>query len=91
MTALAPRDLLFLAVLADGPSQGCGIIKAVEERSEPARIASIGLPSASKERVFWVSLHSYARFVSFGISFAVYLGLTRATTPTGVLAAPSAR
>lgn len=34
MTALAPRDLLILAVLADGPSHGYGIIKAVEERSE---------------------------------------------------------
>lgn len=34
MAALAPRDLLILAVLADGPSHGYGIIKAVEERSE---------------------------------------------------------
>ena len=34
MTALAPRDLLILAVLADGPSHGYGIIKAVEARSE---------------------------------------------------------
>ncbi|PYP62722.1 MAG: PadR family transcriptional regulator, partial [Gemmatimonadetes bacterium] len=34
MTALAPRDLLILAVLADGPSHGYGIIKAVEDRSE---------------------------------------------------------
>ena len=34
MTALAPRDLLILAVLADGPCHGYGIIKAVEERSE---------------------------------------------------------
>lgn len=34
MTALAPRDLLILAVLSDGPSHGYGIIKAVEERSE---------------------------------------------------------
>jgi DNA-binding PadR family transcriptional regulator len=34
MTALAPRDFLILAVLADGPSHGYGIIKAVEERSE---------------------------------------------------------
>jgi DNA-binding PadR family transcriptional regulator len=33
MTALAPRDLLILAVLADRPSHGYGIIKAVEERS----------------------------------------------------------
>ena len=33
MTALAPRDLLILAVLADGPSHGYGIIKAVEDRS----------------------------------------------------------
>ena len=33
MTALAPRDLLILAVLADGPIHGYGIIKAVEERS----------------------------------------------------------
>jgi DNA-binding PadR family transcriptional regulator len=32
--ALAPRDFLILAVLADGPSHGYGIIKAVEERSE---------------------------------------------------------
>ena len=34
MTALAPRDLLILAVLADGPCHGYGIIKAVEERSD---------------------------------------------------------
>jgi len=34
MTALAPRDFLILAVLADGPSHGYGIIKAVEDRSE---------------------------------------------------------
>ena len=33
MTALAPRDLLILAVLADRPTHGYGIIKAVEERS----------------------------------------------------------
>ena len=33
MPALAPRDLLILAVLADGPQHGYGIIKAVEERS----------------------------------------------------------
>jgi DNA-binding PadR family transcriptional regulator len=30
---LAPRDLLVLAVLADAPQHGYGIIKAVEERS----------------------------------------------------------
>ena len=30
---LAPRDLLVLAVLAEGPLHGYGIIKAVEERS----------------------------------------------------------
>jgi len=30
---LAPRDLLILAVLAEGPLHGYGIIKAVEERS----------------------------------------------------------
>lgn len=34
MTPLAPRDLLILAVLADGPSHGYGIIKSVEEWSE---------------------------------------------------------
>ena len=33
MPPLAPRDLLILAVLADGPQHGYGIIKAVEERS----------------------------------------------------------
>lgn len=33
MKPLAPRDLLILAVLADRPSHGYGIIKAVEERS----------------------------------------------------------
>jgi PadR family transcriptional regulator, regulatory protein PadR len=33
MTPLAPRDLLVLAVLADGPQHGYGIIKAVEDRS----------------------------------------------------------
>jgi DNA-binding PadR family transcriptional regulator len=31
---LAPRDLLILAVLAEGPQHGYGIIKAVEARSE---------------------------------------------------------
>ena len=31
---LAPRDLLILAVLAEGPSHGYGVIKAVEARSE---------------------------------------------------------
>lgn len=31
---LSPRDLLILAVLADGPMHGYGIIKAVEARSE---------------------------------------------------------
>lgn len=30
---LAPRDLLILAVLDEGPSHGYGIVKAVEERS----------------------------------------------------------
>lgn len=30
---LAPRDLLILAVLAEGPLHGYGIIKAVEKRS----------------------------------------------------------
>ena len=33
MHPLAPRDFLVLAVLADGPQHGYGIIKAVEERS----------------------------------------------------------
>lgn len=31
---LAPRDLLILVVLAEGPSHGYGLIKEVEERSE---------------------------------------------------------
>lgn len=31
---LAPRDLLILAVLAEGPAHGYGLIKEVEERSE---------------------------------------------------------
>ncbi len=31
---LAPRDLMVLAVLAEGPLHGYGLIKAVEERSE---------------------------------------------------------
>lgn len=31
---LAPRDLLILAVLAEGPSHGYGLIKAVESRTE---------------------------------------------------------
>ena len=31
---LAPRDLMVLAVLAEGPAHGYGIIKAVESRSE---------------------------------------------------------
>src|SRR5688572_14336744 len=30
---LAPRDLLILAVLAEGPNHGYGLIKAVEARS----------------------------------------------------------
>lgn len=33
MPPLAPRDLLVLAVLAEAPQHGYGIIKAVEERS----------------------------------------------------------
>lgn len=31
---LAPRDLLILAVLAEGPSHGYGLIKEVERRSD---------------------------------------------------------
>lgn len=31
---LAPRDLMILAVLAEAPLHGYGLIKAVEERSE---------------------------------------------------------
>lgn len=31
---LAPRDLLILVALSDGPLHGYGIVKAVEERSE---------------------------------------------------------
>ena len=31
---LAPRDLMVLAVLAEGPNHGYGIIKAVEVRSD---------------------------------------------------------
>jgi len=31
---LAPRDLLILSVLSEGPLHGYGIIRAVEERSE---------------------------------------------------------
>ena len=31
---LAPRDLLILAVLAEGPSHGYGLIKSVEARSQ---------------------------------------------------------
>ncbi len=31
--SLAPRDLLILSVLAEGPSHGYGLIKAVERRS----------------------------------------------------------
>jgi DNA-binding PadR family transcriptional regulator len=33
MLPLAPRDLLILAVLAEGPNHGYGLIKAVEQRS----------------------------------------------------------
>jgi DNA-binding PadR family transcriptional regulator len=33
MQPLTPRDLLMLAVLAEAPTHGYGIIKAVEERS----------------------------------------------------------
>ena len=33
---LAPRVLMILAVLAEGPLHGYGVIKAVEERSESA-------------------------------------------------------
>jgi DNA-binding PadR family transcriptional regulator len=35
-TALAPRDLLVLSVLAAGPLHGYGIVRAVEERSGSA-------------------------------------------------------
>ena len=31
---LAPRDLMILAVLAEGPLHGYGVVKAVETRSE---------------------------------------------------------
>jgi len=34
MTPLAPRDLLILAVLAETPNHGYGLIKAVEDRSD---------------------------------------------------------
>lgn len=33
-TALAPRDLLVLSVLMNGPLHGYGIVRAVEERTE---------------------------------------------------------
>ena len=33
-TALAPRDLLVLSVLSNGPLHGYGIVRAVEERSK---------------------------------------------------------
>jgi DNA-binding PadR family transcriptional regulator len=31
---LAPRDLLILSILSEGPRHGYGIVRAVEERSE---------------------------------------------------------
>jgi DNA-binding PadR family transcriptional regulator len=44
---LAPRDLLVLAVLAEGAQHGYGIIKAVEERSQ----SSVLLDPANLYRV----------------------------------------
>ncbi len=44
---LAPRDLLILAVLADGPNHGYGLIKAVEARSD----ATVLLDPANLYRV----------------------------------------
>jgi len=44
---LAPRDLLILAVLADRPLHGYGIVKAVEARSE----AGIRMDPANLYRV----------------------------------------
>jgi len=44
---LAPRDLLILAVLAEGPSHGYGIIKAVEARGS----AGVQLDPANLYRV----------------------------------------
>lgn len=44
---LAPRDLLILAVLADRPNHGYGLIRAVEERSA----SGIALDPANLYRV----------------------------------------
>ena len=44
---LAPRDLLILSVLADGPLHGYGIIKAAQERSE----SGVSLDPANLYRV----------------------------------------
>jgi hypothetical protein len=43
---LAPRDLLILAVLAEGPLHGYGIIKAVEDRSEAGVLLDPRTPQA---------------------------------------------
>lgn len=44
---LAPRDLMILAVLADGPNHGYGLIKEVEVRSD----ATVRLDPANLYRV----------------------------------------
>ena len=44
---LAPRDLLVLAVLAEGPLHGYGLIKAVEARTS----SGVGLDPANLYRV----------------------------------------
>ncbi len=44
---LAPRDLLILVVLADGPNHGYGLIKSVEERTD----AGVFLDPANLYRV----------------------------------------
>jgi DNA-binding PadR family transcriptional regulator len=44
---LAPRDLMILTVLAEGPLHGYGVIKAVEERS----VAGVLLDPANLYRV----------------------------------------
>ena len=55
---LAPRDLMILSVLAEGPLHGYGIIKAVEDRSrsgvllDPANLYRV---LRRMKRVGWIS------------------------------------
>ena len=60
---LAPRDLLILAVIAEGPIHGYGLIKSVEERSE----AGVLLDPANLYRVLRrMKEHKWIRIAADG-------------------------